>query len=67
MQFSYKAKNNKGEITEGALEAPSEKEATKMLGERSLFVLELTNSEKTSLKSLSFKKKVSLKDKIIFT
>lgn len=67
MQFSYKAKSTTGEITEGSIEAPNEKDATKMLGERNLFVLELNNSDKSSFKSFSFKKKVSLKDKIIFT
>lgn len=69
MEFSYVAKNNKGEQSQGVLSAVNEKQALDMLGKENLFVLEIKNvGEKTSItKSFNFRQNVSLKDKIIFT
>lgn len=67
MKYFYKAKNEKGQITEGEIDTASEKEATKLLGEKKLFILELRGEQNLPIKKVGWRKKVSLKDKIIFT
>lgn len=67
MHYQYKAKDVQGTITEGPVEAASEKEASKILGSKNLFVLELNAETQSSAKKFSFRKKVNLKEKIIFT
>ncbi len=74
MKFSYSCKTTNGEIVNGFLEAANETAATKTLQEKKLFILELKKDEGTELpgvkKGLSIPllgKKVSIKDRIIFT
>jgi type II secretory pathway component PulF len=68
MQFTYTAKDQANKIQKGEIQASSEIEAGKILGSQKLFVLEITQAqEKKPLDFLSFMKKISLKDKIIFT
>lgn len=66
MNFKYKAKTHEGEILDGRIQAPSEKEAVKLLSNKKLFILEMS-PEKANISFSLFQKKVSLKDKIIFT
>jgi len=67
MDFSYKAKDNTGKLEEGKIQANSQKQAVDTLHKRGLFVLSLGEENKTNITKISFRKKVSLKDKIIFT
>lgn len=68
MLFSYKAKDETGQILTGQIEASSEAEAGKILGEKKLFITDLKNQEKQIFSQITiFKKDVSLKEKIIFT
>lgn len=65
MEFTYKAKNKEGATQEGMITASNEVAAINELQKKSLFVLSIKaiNSKQTSM----FKKKITLKDKIIFT
>jgi type IV pilus assembly protein PilC len=70
MDFTYKAKDNLGKSQTGTIQANSQKQAVDTLHKRGLFVLTLdaTSQGKISGLNLRFlRKKVSLKDKIIFT
>ncbi|MFA6493093.1 MAG: type II secretion system F family protein [Patescibacteria group bacterium] len=74
MKYIYVAKNPKGEMENGNLEALDEKAAAKILHSRNLFVLNLKQegssifAGKTSNIKIPFlSNRVSLKDKIIFT
>jgi len=66
MQFTYKAKNNKGVVSKGIVEADESTKASSSLREKGLFVTEIKPKLGQGF-SLPFKKKVPLKDKIIFT
>jgi len=66
MNFKYQAKTHEGEIIKGRIQAQSEKEAVKLLSNKKLFILEMY-PEKAEMSFSIFQKKVSLKDKIIFT
>lgn len=74
MKFTYSAKNAKGEIQNGGLEAPDEKAAAKTLHSQGLFVLNiaaeaslLPGSKGMNIDIPFFSKRVNLKDRIIFT
>jgi len=69
MEFHYLAKNHQSEQKQGTVSAGSEKEALGILAKQQLFVLEIHDMTKKAglSQNFSFKKKVSLKDKIIFT
>ena len=69
MEFIYTAKTDKNEVSSGKIQAQNEKQAINTLQKQGLFVLELeaSHQEITQKFSFSFRKKVSLKDKIIFT
>ncbi len=68
MEFTYRAKNQAGASVEGQIQAVNEQEAAKLLGAEKLFVLDLQSSEKTGFKKeFSWRRRVSLKDKIVFT
>jgi type IV pilus assembly protein PilC len=68
MEFFYKAKNQAGATVEGQIQATNENEAAKLLAQQKLFVLDLDYGEQTSFqKGFTLRRKVSLKDKIIFT
>lgn len=69
MEFIYTAKTDKNEVSSGKIQAQNEKQAINSLQKQGLFVLELKteHQESTQKISFSFRKKVSLKDKIIFT
>lgn len=66
MNFFFKAKSQEGELVESEIQASSEAEAIKLLSQRKLFILDI-HEEQKNFSSSFFKKKVSLKDKIIFT
>lgn len=68
MDFIYKGKNRDNQELHGKITAENEKRALEMLSKQEIYVLEITQEQSTSfLKGSFFKKKVSLKDKIIFT
>jgi len=68
MDFIYTAKNQKGKEVFGKITAQSDKQAIEMLKSQGLFVLKLDRGGgQKQLGNISFRKKVSLKDKIIFT
>lgn len=67
MQYTYKAKNDAGRTVSGIIEAENEAQATDKLAKNKIYVLDIKSGQKTSFKNITFKKKVSLKDKIIFT
>jgi len=65
-KFKYKARDQRGQEKRGQVESKSPEEATALLVRRQLFVTEVVPIE-GQLSISFFKKKVSLKDKIIFT
>lgn len=73
IKFNYSSKTAGGKIEQGTLEAASVAQASKVLHEKKLFVLELKKDEpgipglKKGIAIPFLGKKVSLKDKIIFT
>jgi len=73
MNFTYSAKTADGKIEQGKLEAASVDQASKLLHEKKLFVLELKKDEqgvsgvKKDMPIPFIGKRVSLKDKIVFT
>jgi len=72
MDFNYKAKNHAGAESQGIVSAETEKQAIEILSKQGLFVLDIKHghAQKTNTGkglNFTFKKKVSLKDKIIFT
>jgi len=65
-KFKYRARDQQGKEKQGQVEAKSSEEATALLVKQRLFVTEITSLE--GQLNISFlRKKVSLKDKIIFT
>lgn len=66
MQFTYKAKNSEGKIVSGKIDAENSGAASTQLHEQKLYVFEIKTNEK-DIKEKLFKKKISVKDKIIFT
>lgn len=66
MDFIYKAKDSSGKLTEGKMQAETEKQALDVLHKQGIYVLSLKKEGKGQL-NFSLSKKVSLKDKIIFT
>lgn len=66
MQFTYKAKDNKGKTSKGVIEADQSSSASASLREKGLFVTEIKAKSGQGF-SLPFQKKVAVKDKIIFT
>lgn len=74
MKFKYQSKTQDGQVQVGVIESPNEILAGKSLHEKGVFILEIkkidSDSNGGNLKNLSIPfigKKVSLKDKIIFT
>lgn len=74
MKYTYTCKDSAGELQSGTIEAPNEIKAANMLHTQGLFVLELKTGSIPFQKiasnlniSSSLFKKVTLKDKIIFT
>lgn len=67
MEFTYKAKSRSGQQSDGMITAVDEKQALDMLKQQDLFVVSIGEKSSGFLSGLNFKKKVSLKDKIIFT
>lgn len=70
MNFNYKAKKADGKIEEGVIEAASDAQATKILKDKKLFVLDLKKESQSTSKGLTIPfigNRVSLKDKIVFT
>lgn len=68
MDFIYSAKNQKGAEVTGKISAQNNKQALEMLKNQGLFVLKLDSGKsQIPLGNISFRKKISLKDKIIFT
>lgn len=66
MKYSYKVKNKEGTALKGIIEASSKMSAEKSLREKDLFVLQISEIN-NKLSEKIFRKKVALKDKIIFT
>ncbi len=64
-KFHYKAKNDKGEVISGTIDAPNESGAEKTLYNNKLFVMELKADNAFVYRSI-FKKKVTLRDKAVF-
>lgn len=64
-KFQYKAKNDKGEIVSGTVNASNESEAERVLYKNKLFATEIRADSVFAVKSI-FSKKVSLHDKAIF-
>jgi len=64
-KFLYKAKNDKGEIISGTVNAPNESAAERVLYKNKLFAIEIKADSVFVAKSI-FKKKVSLHDKAVF-
>lgn len=66
MQFTYKVKDKNGQTSKGVLESDSQESATKSLKEKHFYVIML-EPKSGGLNFGFFQKKVSIKDKIIFT
>lgn len=68
MLFKYKAKNNKGELISGLVEAASDKQAVTLLKSQGLFVISLNLSQVSVFSQLSLKfSRVSFNDVANFT
>lgn len=67
MQFTYKAKDKKGILSKGSIEADGESSAAAALKEKGLFIASIKSKTSISGINFNFKKKVPEKDKIIFT
>lgn len=67
MKYTYKAKDKGGKLARGTIEAADEKTAIQSLKDTGLFVIDLKASKKSVFGGALFQKRVSLKDKIIFT
>ena len=66
MQYSYKAKNTEGKVVKGIMDAENEVIAQNVLREKDLFILEIKGTKEQPFEKY-FKKKIAIKDKIIFT
>jgi len=69
MKFTYKARTKEGKIQKGTIEASSRKTALDILEKYGLFVTSLEEETKKGIfaKEISFAKRISLKDIVIFT
>lgn len=67
MQFIYKAKDAKGSIVKGSIEATEELSASMSLKEKGLYITNIKPKSSSHGFSFNFQKKVPLKDKIVFT
>ena len=67
--FIYKARDNKGNINDGRVEAPSETVAAEILAEKGLDILVLSKTRKRSISRWLLKKfnRISPRDLVIFT
>jgi type II secretory pathway component PulF len=65
-RFTYRAKNNQGQIITGTVKADGEKQAEDLLYKHSLIPLELALAHENTSMSL-FPKRVSLKDRALMT
>jgi type IV pilus assembly protein PilC len=66
--FQYRARNVRGDIVQGAVDAPSENVASSILVDRGLIILSLLEKEKKSLSlDLDFLKRVKNKDVVVFS
>lgn len=66
--YKYRARNNQGRITVGAVEAGNETEAAELLMDKSLIVLSLTETSSSSKKGLNMNiGRVKHKDIVIFS
>lgn len=64
-KYIYKAKNDKGEIVTGTVQAPNEFEAEKVLLKNKLVAMDITSEKTFNIRSL-FKPKVTIKDRALF-
>lgn len=65
MNFNYVVKDKNSKISRGVIDAEDKKAASMSLSEKDFYVISI--SEKTEQKLSFLRKKISLKDKIIFT
>ncbi len=66
--FQYRARNARGEVMQGSVEAPSENVASSILVDRGLIILSLEEKEKLSLNfDLPFLNRIKNKDIVVFS
>jgi type IV pilus assembly protein PilC len=66
--FQYRARNSRGDVVQGAVDAPSENVASSILVDRGLIILSLTEKEKKSLSiDFSFFNRIKTKDVVVFS
>ncbi len=66
--FQYRARNSRGEIVQGSVDAPSENVASSILVDRGLIILSLIEKEKSSLNiDLPFLNRIKNKDVVVFS
>lgn len=66
--FQYRARNSRGDVVQGAVDAPSENVASSILVDRGLIILSLTEKEKKSLSiDISFLNRIKTKDVVVFS
>lgn len=66
--FQYRARNSRGEIVQGSVDAPSENVASSILVDRGLIILSLVEKEKSSLNlDLPFLNRIKNKDVVVFS
>lgn len=66
--FQYRARNSRGDVVQGAVDAPSENVASSILVDRGLIILSLTEKEKKSLSiNFSFLNRIKTKDVVVFS
>jgi type IV pilus assembly protein PilC len=66
--FQYRARNSRGDIVQGVVDAPSENVASSILVDRGLIILSLIEKEKKSLSiDFSFLNRVKIKDVVVFS
>lgn len=67
MHFSYKARNNEGDLVKGEIDAGDENGAISSLRQNDLFVVSINAKTESKFSGLLFWNKTPLKDKIVFT
>lgn len=67
MQYQYTVKNSDGKELKGVIDAPSEKDAISLLKEKNFFITKIESKQEELSALKLFQKKISLKDKILFT
>lgn len=66
MEYKYEAKNNKGKILAGLVQAMNEEQAVELIEDKGLTVISIRENKKFGEIHISFLEKVTVKDMVLF-